>query len=190
MKTLQYSKHFKKKNRFISKNYVNYSLYDLTDDAYTIDYDVKLSSGKNLQRPLVWTLAQKQKLVLTVLKQMHIPAFHVLIERPNTDIVHSHNRVFKIIDGKQRLSALMSFINNEYPIIVDNEEYYFDDFDSIAKYTFMSTSLDFNVVYKYNYPGAEIITDNDLIDWFCLVNFAGTKQDEEHFAMLTKLKNS
>jgi hypothetical protein len=189
MKTLQYTKHFKK-NRFINKNYVNYSLYDLTDDAYTIDYDVTLSNGTQLQRPFVWTLEQKQKLVLTVLKQMHIPAFHVLIEKPYSNGKQASTRILHIIDGKQRLSALMSFINNEYPIIVDNEEYYFKDFDSIAKYTFMSTSLDFNVVYKYNYPGAEIITDNDLIDWFCLVNFAGTKQDEEHFAMLTKLKNS
>jgi len=39
---------------------------------YTLDFDVYLPSiGKNLQRPFVWTLEQKQALILSVLKGMH-----------------------------------------------------------------------------------------------------------------------
>lgn len=35
--------------------------------------------------------------------------------------------VYQVIDGKQRLNALLGFYNNVFDIIIDDESYYFKD---------------------------------------------------------------
>ncbi len=63
----------------------------------TIDYNVKLSNGKNLQRDFVWTVEQKRSLILSILKELQIPNFAVVIYRNEK----RDTQTYKIIDGKQ-----------------------------------------------------------------------------------------
>jgi uncharacterized protein with ParB-like and HNH nuclease domain len=190
MAILIYDKVFSKTN-ISTTHIVNFTIADLLADdasvgdrAYFVDFEVILSSGNKLQRELVLTLEQQQELILSILKCQKLPVFHILIDKvPNAN----NARYFRIIDGKQRLSTIKSFINNEFPLNIHNELYYFKDFDTTAHYKLMSYSLDCNIKYKNYYDGAEIIDDKYLIDWFYLVNFAGTQQDKEH---LDKLYNS
>ncbi|WP_036318259.1 DUF262 domain-containing protein, partial [Microbacterium sp. B24] len=65
----------------------------------------KLSVNRRYQRKLVWTLEEKQKLIESVLKQYPVPA--ILLAEKGDD-------GYEIIDGLQRLHALMSFMETEF----------------------------------------------------------------------------
>ncbi len=68
----------------------------------------KLFVNRRYQRKLVWTLFEKQKLIESILKKYPIPAI-LIAERdgkPGT---------YEIIDGLQRLQAIMSFIETKFP---------------------------------------------------------------------------
>ncbi len=73
----------------------------------------KLMVNRNYQRKLVWTLAEKQKLIDSIMNRYPIPL--VLLAEPQG----SDPAVFEIIDGMQRLHAILSFIENSYPTADD-----------------------------------------------------------------------
>jgi hypothetical protein len=76
---------------------------------YSMYRNNKLFVNRRYQRKLVWTLNEKQKLIESVLKKYPIPAI-LLAERdaaPGT---------YEIIDGLQRLQALLSYIEMAFPI--------------------------------------------------------------------------
>jgi Protein of unknown function DUF262 len=69
--------------------------------------DDKLLVNRRYQRKLVWTLEEKQRLVESILKKYPIPAI-LIAEReaaPGT---------YEIIDGLQRLHAILSFIETSF----------------------------------------------------------------------------
>lgn len=63
----------------------------------------KLYVNRRYQRKLVWTLEEKQKLIDSILRKYPIPA--ILIAERETE-----PGTYEIIDGLQRLHAIMSFI--------------------------------------------------------------------------------
>lgn len=147
----------------------------------TVDYDVWLPTKKmNLQRPFVWTLLQKQQLILSILKDIKIPTL-TIIDYSIEDEKKSH--IYKVIDGKQRLSTIISFYKNEFQIEHNGKLYYFSELDEWGQRAISLLRLTANIGYEY--PDA-LISDDDKIAWFELINFAGTQQDIEH---LNKLKS-
>ncbi|AMB60304.1 DUF262 domain-containing protein [Microterricola viridarii] len=68
----------------------------------------KLFVNRRYQRKLVWTLHEKQKLIESISSQYPVPAI-LLAEREGGG--------FEIIDGVQRLFAIISFIENAYPAL-------------------------------------------------------------------------
>ncbi|BDD83253.1 hypothetical protein TPB0596_30160 [Tsukamurella pulmonis] len=68
--------------------------------------DELLWVNRRYQRKLVWTLVEKQRLVESVLKRYPIPAI-LLAEREGGG--------YEVIDGLQRIHALMSFIELRFP---------------------------------------------------------------------------
>jgi hypothetical protein len=156
-------------------------LCQLAKGAYGIvlDFDVYLpTKGKNLQRPLVWNLFQKQQLILSALKGIKLPPIQfILFTDDAAGTGPDKKQVYHIIDGKQRLTTLLSFYNGEFPIIWDNKEYFFKDLDEWAARRISHMTLDSDRVYTY--PDADL-TDDQKIAWFEMINFAGTPQDIEH----------
>ena len=75
---------------------------------YIWNRENKLIVNRRYQRKLVWTLKEKQKLIESVLKQYPIPA--ILIADRN-----EYPGSYEIIDGLQRLQAIMSFIECSFP---------------------------------------------------------------------------
>ncbi|MFP1853725.1 DUF262 domain-containing protein [Lonsdalea quercina] len=67
----------------------------------------KLYVNRRYQRKLVWTLLEKQKLVDSILKKYPVPAI-LIAERKG------EAGTYEIIDGLQRLHAIMSFIETCY----------------------------------------------------------------------------
>ncbi|WP_308538732.1 DUF262 domain-containing protein [uncultured Pantoea sp.] len=72
----------------------------------------KLFVNRRYQRKLVWTLIEKQKLVDSILKKYPVPAI-LIAER------ESAPGTYEIIDGLQRLHAIMSFIETSYSTLDD-----------------------------------------------------------------------
>ena len=164
--------------RKISKG-MSYSPRDLFERKwYKVDYDVILSNGKSLQRAFCWTNDQKNELILSILKGIALPNFTILSYEED-DI--SRTKIFKIIDGKQRLSTIESFMNNEFPLIIKSSEFYYRNLDEDAQREIWNLNLSVDIAYSYydDYP-----TDDELIRWFELINFAGTPQDKEHLKYL------
>jgi len=68
----------------------------------------KIFVNRRYQRKLVWTLEEKQKLVESILKKYPVPAI-LIAERDGAP------GTYEIIDGLQRLQAIMSFIETAFP---------------------------------------------------------------------------
>lgn len=161
---------------------VMYLENDFVDNSYghVWDFDIFLPKyGINLQRPYVWTLFQQQELIWSCILGRAIP--------PVVVIVHEH-KCYEVIDGKQRILTLKRFLNNEFPIIIDGEEYFYKDLDKDIKYQISArNSLIGQIYWSYD---DEPITDDQKIALFNFYNFAGTPQDEEHRDKLLTIQNN
>lgn len=69
----------------------------------------KLYVNRRYQRKLVWSQEEKQKLIESILKRYPIPAI-LIAERDQAG-------TYEIIDGLQRLHAIVSFIETTFPVI-------------------------------------------------------------------------
>lgn len=144
-----------------------------------LDFDVFLPSrGFNLQRPFVWTLFQKRQLILSVIKGIPLPKIALIQQDLDKD---RSDRVFQVIDGKQRLGAIIEYLKGEYPIIVNDKEYFYEDLCSQLQGDIGTYSPRGDVAYSY---WDKPISDDDKIAWFNQINFAGTPQDIEHMERL------
>ena len=85
-------------------------------ESYRLYRDNKLIVNRKYQRKLVWTCAEKQHLIDSIIKDYPIPL--ILLAEINEDGM----TFYEIIDGMQRLNAIFSFIENEYSV----DDQYFD----------------------------------------------------------------
>ena len=96
-----------------------------------LDYDVWLPNAKmNLQRGLVWNLHQKREIIISIFKRRFIP--HISLFAFNDK--DTGNDMYQVIDGKQRLTSIIGFVNNEFTLGFDNIDWNFYD-ESEKKYT-------------------------------------------------------
>jgi len=164
------------------------SIRDYAESCYgdILDFDVFLPSiNKNLQRDLVWTLEQKQSIVLSVFRETYIPAICV-IQIKTPDIVDK-GVIIQVIDGKQRLTSMLGFYKNEFPIHIKGADYYFKDLPESLQLQYARYNPLINIAYSYIYANGSkeaFIEDQGKIDWFEMINFAGTPQDIEHMNSL------
>ena len=141
--------------------------------GFTIDYDVVLSNGECLQRPLVWTPAQKSEWIWSLIYERPIPpvAVHKTDKTSNT---------YEIIDGKQRMHTIGEFLRDEFPLIYENDEYLFSELTKEYK----DRILYGRPVLGYT---AYDLSEIDKIRWFKWINYAGTPQDQSHIQKIEKL---
>lgn len=164
--------------------HTSYSIDDILGPNYFkgIDYDVYLNSyGINLQRPFVWSGLQEESFILSMLNDANIPPFAI--------VLHEHNFVY-VIDGKQRINAIKRFIDGKFTISHENYEgkivqISYNELNSSAKRKISRRSLDWNVIYSCE---DDKPSDDELIEWFRRINFAGTPQEKSHFDTLLDLQ--
>lgn len=90
--------------------------------VYSNYLEKKYIVNRRYQRKLVWTQAEKISFIDSIYKQYSVPLF-LLAERADGS--------YEIIDGMQRLNAVVSFIENEFGINYENRICYFD-LDALA----------------------------------------------------------
>ena len=136
------------------------------------DFDVYLpSKNMNLQRPLVWKLDQKRSLIESVIIRRAIPPISVILTLDD---------VYQVIDGKQRLNALIEYVRGDF----DFCGYYCED---LPKEYLGQIKRHFVMAYRLCERSTPI-SDDDKIEWFQWINFAGTPQDIEHMKKLNSSK--
>ena len=144
---------------------------------YNVDMNIYLEKyDYNLQRPFVWTLHQQQELIWSIFMGRPIPPF-VFIHHANSRMDDNESAIIQIIDGKQRLTTIFRYMDNEFPIIVDGEEVFFKDLDKRAQHRIDFFDMRAQIYYSYK---ENPITDDEKIIIFNHYNFAGTPQEEEH----------
>lgn len=86
------------------------------ENVYREYINKQYSVNRRYQRKLVWTIGEKQRLVDSILQKYPLPQF--LVAKTNAERDN-----FEIIDGMQRLNAIIGFIENDFST-TDGE--YFD----------------------------------------------------------------
>lgn len=76
--------------------------------------------NRKYQRKLVWTLEEKAAFIDSLSKWYSVPLF-LFASKEEQGMIQ-----YEIIDGMQRLNAIMSFIENEYPLESNGQKGYFD----------------------------------------------------------------
>lgn len=152
---------------------------------HVYDFDVYLPKyGINLQRGYVWEHCQQNEYIFSILFEK--PLEPVVVVQHVFSYDNRSDSVTYVIDGKQRLMTIQKFLRNEFPIIINNEEVYYDDFDEALKYFFESRVNYLTAVVYYSYPDVPV-TDDMKIYLFNFYNFSGTPQTEEHKNKLQSL---
>lgn len=163
-----------------------------------LDFDVWLPTyGRNLQRDLCWTHLQKSNLIISILKDVKIPPLTIVQVR---DRKAENPIVWQIIDGKQRLTTVLGFLRNEFPIILDWEHptessYYYKDLPEELQKKIKWFDFHANMVYSNVYHGdvdemtkeREFVTDTDKVELYLYINYSGTQQDQEFMDDLSSL---
>lgn len=143
-----------------------------------IDFDVYLpTKGKNLQRDYVWTLHQKREIIWSILMNRHIPRMAMV----NIVLDNTAEGIYQVIDGKQRLSAMIDFYKGLYTLDIEGTEYYFNQLPDDYQRVIAGYMFPYYIVHE---DYGDKISDEDKINWFRYINFAGTPQDTEHLKEL------
>ncbi len=94
--------------------------------AYSLYREDNLYVNRRYQRKLVWTLEEKRKLIDSILNKYPIPA--ILIAEKD-----DKKGAYEIIDGLQRLHAIVSFIETSYDTL-DNKLFNLEHFPTAKSY--------------------------------------------------------
>lgn len=96
---------------------------NMTIDFFTLRLDPdepKFDMDQPYQRGVVWGLKRKQNLIKSLLMGVPVPAivtndrFAAGFKEPGYD--RNRNWAYAIVDGKQRISAILGFMNNEFSV--------------------------------------------------------------------------
>lgn len=99
----------------VEKIYIQDVFNDYLDDVYRVN--------RKYQRKLVWTLNEKQFFINTILHKYPVPLFLFVKYKDNDNSRYNKD----IIDGLQRINAILSFIKNEFKAKhTDGNYYYFN----------------------------------------------------------------
>jgi hypothetical protein len=91
-----------------------------------------------------------------------------------------------IVDGKQRLTTLLLFINNKIPYKTKKGDIYYRDFEKVYQMVIKHYKLNQNILEMKD--GSDVPLKNQA-EYFFNVNFAGVPQDEKHIQRVLELIN-
>lgn len=148
---------------------------------------IKDKDGNDIkyQREFCWTLNDKQLLIESIYNKLDIGK--IVVRKRSWDWVE--NRVKKgqvegtafrdIVDGKQRLNAILGFMQDEYP---DMNGYFYSDMSDLSQRKFENFGA---VAYCEMEEGS---TDEDVQSVFLNVNFTGKPMSQEHIEFVKSIK--
>lgn len=88
-------------------------------------HEYSLIVNRKYQRKLVWSLKEKRLFIDSIINKYPTPSIIVSCY-DGFDENGKTKEYFEIIDGLQRLNAIVSFVDNEFGILVDGVEHFYD----------------------------------------------------------------
>lgn len=143
----------------------------------SLNADEALELNAEYQRDYVWTLTQKQLLIESLLLGYGIGNLALVYRNYDTS-----KRYAEVVDGKQRLSTIISFTQDGFQVYHEGEMRYFSDFTAPQKLEFKNTVITESFV-DVSHRDQEL-SRLEVLAYFYRVNFAGTPQTEAHRAYI------
>lgn len=133
---------------------------------------------KYYQRPLVWKRRDKQLLIESIYNDITCGKILVRLNSYQTCFNSEDKAFVDVVDGKQRINAVVQFMNNEY---CDLNGMYFKDFNALAQAKFNDHQL-------FSYAEIpETAPDEFILKQFLKVNFSGVQQSKQHLEYVKSL---
>lgn len=154
---------------------------ELNFNPYVID---KEGNRNYYQRDYVWDLEDEQMFIESIYNNLDCGTV-VLKENSVEEVERKvnendlNNGFFDVVDGKQRLHTLERFFNDEFPDMHGN---FYSDFSTIAQRMFRNRKSLKMVTLRSS------ATDEDVINAFLKVNYAGKPMSKEHIEYVMNIK--
>jgi hypothetical protein len=168
------------KIQFKTEQIGNIEVQELNWNPFIID---KQGNKVFYQRGFVWSLKDKQLLIESIYNNLDIGK--IIIRKRDWKWVEKNVKTdptvcFKdIVDGKQRLNAILSFIQDEFE---DLNGYKYSELSKQAQNNFGNFSS-----VGYGELG-ENCTDEDVLAVFLNTNFTGVQMSQEHIDFVKSIK--
>jgi hypothetical protein len=158
---------------------------------YTYDFEVYLPLFEsNLQRPLIWSEFQKSELICSILYERYIPPITVVEFSKEGSF---DRNIIQVIDGKQRMNAMIEFRDGKFPVEVNGEKYFYNQLDVhcarlIDRYSILAKQY---VSCGTDKSDKHFICDDAKLEIFERVNYSGTQQSDDHISNIirNRIKN-
>ncbi|MCX8795765.1 DUF262 domain-containing protein [Vibrio parahaemolyticus] len=150
----------------------------VTSQNTTIGHFVSMKKEGHLyldadyQREYVWTRDQQQCLLESIFHRIPLGGISVVVDPKSSD------KYLEVVDGKQRLTTILKFVDNEFPYIDEYGNFlYYRDLDVVDQRTFTNVILPSNELRE---DGVRKPSRLQILKFFYRVNFGGTPQAESH----------
>ncbi len=115
---------FEEKRKFLEKTKIVKQTWSISE-IYQKIKDKKLILDPDYQRRAIWQADKKTAFIESLYMEIMIPPIYV-VEIPGEDILEENK--YEVVDGKQRLTAIMDFVQGSLTLSEKNLEYYSDIF--------------------------------------------------------------
>lgn len=141
----------------------------------------RIDTNPDYQRPAVWTKAQKQLLIDSILRDFDVPKIY---------LHEKNNDTYDVIDGQQRIRAIWSFYDDEFALSKDAEPV--NGYD-VANKKYSELDMDIaTIIDSYNLDFVILDTQNEdeIREMFLrLQNGTTLKAQEKRNAMPGRMRN-
>lgn len=153
---------------------------EITSDVNGMLYEFAAGSydfNPVYQRDLVWTTEKKQAFIKKLIIG-NIDLCPTLIMPPFKE----GRCEFEVLDGKQRMMAVIQFIQGQFPV----EGFYYKDLSSGDVSRLMNSPFKYKQVKYYDKNGLSEMSLKQKIELFLQINEYGQKVSDEHLAKIKK----
>lgn len=159
--------------------YVLNDLVDKSDYVFDGSYGNRsnLDANVDFQRGIVWSLEQKRGLIRSLIMDLpigsfYINRFNIYMEQHNGGDINELSKIDGILyDGKQRLTAILSFLMGEFSVDYNGDEYYVNNIQEGTLKRMLNKSIS---VYETNFT-----TKKELLEFYITINTTQTKHSDE-----------
>jgi len=152
-------------------------------DLYKRLYENQLDLSPFYQKDFLWTLEQKRAYIENLFKGKAVitPTF-IQCSKPIEDRVDCFDfDILEVVDGKQRLSTIFEFIENQFSL---EDGIFFKNLNSKDKIELLYANVKATEITPRKFGND--LTDKQKIELFLEINELGTKMSDEHIAKIKK----
>jgi Protein of unknown function DUF262 len=154
---------------FAEDEYMGHAISTTLSEVIHRAFNRSISAESDYQRDYVWTLKNKQDLIESIFEQRDIGKI-IFIQNPYPENA-------EVLDGKQRLSALVDFVSSRFSV----RGKYWHELSKSDRYTMMNRTVQ---IMELN---SKTFDKEKQLRLFLSVNSAGVPQTDEHLKKVASL---